>query len=561
MRLIIITSLLLISINKRLSAQQYSCDFIIDTNTTYIDSITGSSISPGDTVCLMAGNRDKLLIKYMQGCTDKPIVLINYGGSSNIYTSYHYGMSFNHCRHIKISGKGVDSISYGIKILKVEGGAGLGLTDFTTDVEIENLEIANTLTSGIAAKTDPDCTFKAVRDSFTMRNLVIHDNYIHDVGNEGMYIGSTKYTGQTIHCNGQDTTVFPHLLENVLIFNNHIERAGWDGLQISSASDSCRIFENWVLYDSQDEQNNQMSGIILGNGSDCDCYSNLVRDGKGIGIENHQLGGNLIYNNVIINAGRDYFPGDPTKRKYGIFVPDHVYNADSAAYHIHHNTIISPKTDGIRFSNTNSRDNVFYNNIIVNPGAYYYYDSITSSTTPMDAFINVTDANIGATYQHNLLKLSQYEVCFADTSSYDYQLKANSPAIDYGINLSFLGIVDDFNYVPRPFGQSYDAGAFEFDSIFYSSEEVFSHPEEIKIYPNPAKDLLKIYIKGKDESTVSISLLNMEGKCLRKKSTKIWDFDSHTFELNVRNIRNGMYFIQIQTKNQLNNYKIIIHHD
>ena len=49
---------------------------------------------------------------------------------------------------------------------------------------------------------------------------------------------------------------------------------------------------------------------------------------------------------------------------------------------------------------------------------------------------------------------------FVNPGSYDYSLKADSPAIDAGLSLS--DVVRDKNGVPRPQGKAYDIGAYEF---------------------------------------------------------------------------------------------------
>ena len=73
----------------------------------------------------------------------------------------------------------------------------------------------------------------------------------------------------------------------------------------------------------------QMSGILIGGGSQCDCYNNYIYKGKGDGIESLGLGDYRIFNNVIVDAGRSYYPSDPTKMKYGIYVNDNSAGSNS----------------------------------------------------------------------------------------------------------------------------------------------------------------------------------------------------------------------------------------
>ena len=69
-----------------------------------------------------------------------------------------------------------------------------------------------------------------------MYDLKIHDCYLHHIADEGFYIGSSKYTGQTIYqCD--EIVVLPHIIEGVSIYDNIVENTGWDGIQVSSAPD------------------------------------------------------------------------------------------------------------------------------------------------------------------------------------------------------------------------------------------------------------------------------------------------------------------------------------
>ncbi len=54
------------------------------------------------------------------------------------------------------------------------------------------------------------------------------------------------------------------------------------------------------------------------------------------------------------------------------------------------------------------------------------------------------------------------EIHFVDALHNNYRLLSSSPAIDYGINLTNYGIIFDFDNYPRPAGNSFDVGAFEY---------------------------------------------------------------------------------------------------
>lgn len=368
----------------KLMAQPHNV--IIDSTVNLIDGLNAaySYLQPGDTVYLKAGTRGKLLIRNFTGAAGLPIVFMNKDGVVTVSTEEYYGISILNCRYIRFSGQGSSNSSYGIQIKKVLAGSGIGIGSLSSDFEIDHLSIENCLIGGIYAKTDPDCSFKATRENFTQFNTSIHDNYIANVGNEGMYIGSSYYSGATITCGGKDTVVMPPLLNNVSIYNNIVENTGWDGIQVSSAPAHCHIFNNTVLNDSQAEMPNQMSGILMGGGSKCDCNNNFISNGKGDGIENHGLGGNRIFNNIIVNAGKTYLPNDASQMKHGVFVSDVSMMKDSTVT-IYFNDIINPKSDGIRFQSIKSKHSILVSNLIINPGNYNLYETDNTSFAGKDA--------------------------------------------------------------------------------------------------------------------------------------------------------------------------------
>jgi len=206
--------------------------FRIAPETLFLDGHDAAykDVDPGDTLFFLAGNRDYLLIKDFHGAEGKPIVLINSGGAVIIDTDHYFGISVQNCHFIKFSGTGDPKQAYGFQVKRVSNGSGMGIGDKSSDFEIDHISIENCSIGGIYAKTDPDCNLTTVRGTFTQYNTSIHDNYIANAGNEGLYVGSTKYFGQTVNCDGQDILLLPSLLDGVKVYNNIIKYSGWDGI-------------------------------------------------------------------------------------------------------------------------------------------------------------------------------------------------------------------------------------------------------------------------------------------------------------------------------------------
>ncbi len=476
----------------------------IPASTTEIDGHTNAAgIRPGDTINLLPGEKLYLRVRYLHGTAEAPIVIINIQGLVAV-TGFYYGIKLDSCSHIKITGRGVPSLNYGIMVFDIEG-SGISIEGLSTDIELEGAEISYTSLAGIFAKSDPDCMFNSTRDKYTMRNLFIHDNYIHHTGMEGLYIGNTSYTGKVINCDGRDTLVYPHLIRNAKIYNNRVEHTGWDGIQVSCADSSCSINDNYIQYDSDSAYWNQMSGILAGGGSRCDCFNNVIKDGKGDGIDIFTLGGQYIYNNLIINSGKTFHPDSLLPyQKHGIYIGNNS-TIPGTSYNIVYNTIIFPKNEGIKFDNLLSRNSIASNNIIINPGGFIYAGE--------NAYIDVVSPAMEVLVENNFKSLNYQDAKFADPSLWNFDLQRYSPAVNAGTAVLGLTLSFDIMGRTRPFDSLNDIGAYECQDSSMIGISTLSKKElalEL-VAPNPFSNHLAIGWSVNTKTRVKISLLNING--------------------------------------------------
>lgn len=532
--------------------------FLIGLEIIYLDGNDAAykEVGPGDTLRFAAGNRKYLLIKNFRGDANKPIVLINYGGAVTIDTDHYFGISIQNCRYFKFTGTGDPRLTYGFQIKRVANGGGMGIGELSSDFEIEYISVENCMIGGIYAKTDPDCTLASVRGTFTQYNTSIHDNYIANVGDEGLYVGNTKYYGQTVRCDGKDVLLMPGLLDGVKIYNNIIKYSGWDGIQVSSASNNCQIYNNMVLYDSQLQTESQMSGITIGGGSKCDCYNNFISQGKGNGIESHGLGGYKIFNNIILDAGRSFQPTDLTQMKHGIFVTDVSVQAN-AAFHILHNNIINPKSEGIRFSSVKSKESQISSNVIINPGNFDYYENDNTSFKGKDSYIMFQYTTSDATLNNNYLARNANLVGFVSTNmllTNDFKLKKGSPLIDVADANNAVGF--DFLGILRPYGTQSDIGAFEYDGSTSNLIQPQNTGTKSRLLQNPVKDKLKISMQQEFESDVYLEIFNLQGvSVLQQSGIKP---EKKITEVNVSNLVPGIYIYLIRSEKLSESEKFVI---
>jgi hypothetical protein len=517
------------------------------------------NIKPGDTLYFNSGSRKYLLIKNFKGTPAKPVVMINSGGEVLFDTDHYYGIAIHNCRYFKLTGTGDPKKTYGFKIIRVTNGAGLGVGELSSDFEIDHISVENSLLGGIYAKTDPDSTLTSVRGTFTQYNSVIHDNYIANVGDEGLYVGSTKYFGQIVRISGKDVLLLPSLLDGVKIYNNIIKYPGWDGIQISSASKNCKVYNNTILYDSQDNTASQMAGIMIGGGSRCECYGNFISQGRGNGIECHGLGGCRIYNNIILDAGQSFYPADCTQMMFGVYVTDISVENDSAFY-IQHNDIINPKSDGIRFTSIKSKNNLIASNVIINPGNFDYYENDNTSYKGVDSYIMLPNSTSDVKFQYNYLARNGNLAGFASTmmlSPVDFKLVISSPLVNQGgIDKN---VVIDFDGTPRPFGPKSDIGAFE---LVYDLTSAVLPPiildNKIKLLQNPAKEFLIFSLPQNSNSDVFLKIYDLSGKMILQYRESELFAENRTVQANISTINSGTYIYTIRSGEYAGSGKFII---
>ena len=294
--------------NQKICAQYHR--MIAPPGIYYIDGSTSpfNKLRPGDTLFFQGGNMEFLQLKNFKGSPRLPIVFSNLNGPVTINTDWYYGIVLDSCRYVRLTGTGDSRYFYGFIVSRVAGGAGLSIGYLSSDVEVDHIYIANTDIQGLFAKTDPDCSLKSVRSNFTQYNTVIHDNYISNTGNEGMYIGSSFYSGETINCNGKDTVVLPSVLKGVRVYNNIVKYTGWDGIQVASATTDCLILNNLVMYDSQAGVWGQMSGILIGGGPIAIVITTIFTKAKEMALKTLDLEGTKFIIMQLLEQGPDFIP-------------------------------------------------------------------------------------------------------------------------------------------------------------------------------------------------------------------------------------------------------------
>lgn len=552
---------IVVMMNGKVLSQSCNCDHTFSNlSSTTINVIDASSYSysPGERFCIPAGNYAGLRLVGFEGTVQDPIEFINCDGLVTLDGGNYPGLDLKQSKFIHIAGTGEQTVEYGLNITSQTSG--LAVSSFSTDVEIDHVEITNVGFAGILAKTDPNCsdTMTWRENGFVMRNLDIHDNYIHDTHGEGVYIGSTHgyRVVSTLTCNGD--YVFPHWLEDVSVHHNRFENIGWDGIQLNLVRSGGEIHHNTILNYGTQEQNFQNFAMSIGGGI-YNVYNNLMEnEGQAKGMQFISVqSGTKIFNNILLDPKSD-----------GIFIHGrHELDDLTQGYFILNNTIVNPEKAGVKFSAAivHSEDpnmvgvlqnyvpSYFVNNAILNPG-----NEFETGGTWKGESENYIDFDAVATRDSmipnmltNLLSKQLDTLGFVDVMNYDFQsVSLSGSAVNSGTDVSSFGVLFDFNDLNRPQGVAYDIGAYEFDENTNSTEEVTD--QEIDLFKVGSSNIIRI--AGLKSERYEFELFDIKGQ----KMIDVTLNGAETKDVQVPELGSGIYFVVLRGTGSIVSGKVLV---
>jgi hypothetical protein len=447
-----------------------------------------AQLHPGDTLCIADGIYNQSMLITLSGTVSAPITVRALNDNQVILENDETSVSISNTNYLTLEGITINGGRRGVYVtgskhitlrrVYIFGTYSFGMwfkdnnDDFLiTECRVENMTGSGDYGWGIRLydKNGPGtgkgvvekCSIKhgwraGVRVEKVMVDFLY--NVIEDWGGEGVRDHGIYYGNPApVHSEGATTIIEGNIFRN----NNH----GF-GLKISSWYDPI----NMII------RNNIFENNGVSDGNCCD---------GGLSIE-HGNDGMKVYNNVFyenrnhaINiAAYNYSNGEYSRN---IKVKNNIFYSTKSA----HILLMNDSTEGLGIDHNcyySTRNTKFRTRI--NSNSYTSYSS----------FIDWQNNNIAPWVdEHSIFQHPK----MMDPSQGDYSLQSNSPCIDKGTPLP--EVLYDFNFVPRPQGDGYDIGAFEFlfglpgdineDGVINTIDLQICVNAAIGVSPNPRADV------------------------------------------------------------------------
>ena len=348
------------------------------------------------------------------------------------------GIKLYGSQYIRITGTGDATLGYGIEIHDTANAAvdtnqpGMDDTAGTEYVEFDHIYAHNVGAGFRMAKNN------ALLDTdipWSGHQYYIHDNWIRTTTAEAMYIGSSDSHG-----------IFP--IYDVEVWNNRIEDAGYDGIQIRQAHSQVLVHDNYIQSTGGQPCKNgtldNTAGFNIAKGTDTgDWYNNTVI-GARTAFYIKDAANVRVFNNLIIDSGHS--------------------NSVLTSVECPANRTQTAPEGAAQIINSSGVEFMF--NTVANPNILARYGiSIDQSTGVIHD--NILAGNFenfflgtGITMTHNLTNSEMDYFKFVAPENNDYHLSELSPAIDAAGTSSFPW--SDLDRWIRPQGNYSDVGAYEY---------------------------------------------------------------------------------------------------
>ncbi len=163
---------------------------------------------------------------------------------------------------------------------------------------------------------------------------------------------------------------------------------------------------------------------------------------------------------------------------------------------------------------------------------------------------------------------------FTDAENHDFNLQQNSAAIDKGIphqvydtffTIHGIDIKVDFSGKPRPIGENWDIGAFEYGESTGIKQEQVKIPTAFGLqnYPNPFNPTTKIQFDVPERSQVKLEIFNIAGQKINTLVDNYYSAGKYSINWNGmdrynRFVGSGVYLYRLSTEDRVLTKKMVL---
>lgn len=416
--------------------------FVNNTNNIYYVSLSGSDQNPGSyaqpwrTIQKAANSLKNGGTVYIRGGTyNERVNIVNRTTQSGSYLTF-----LNYPgEKVILNGNGI-AIQYGFGLFHIEK---------SNFIRVSGLNIQNSNGAGVYVgysnniQIDHNFTYDTVKSGI---GIWASNNVIVD-GND-IAMACNSHPGYT---SSEENISIASGSFNVEVKNNYVHKAanipvgysGGEGINIKDGAHDVQVHDNIVRLDerSDGQPSNRLAFGLDGwthETYNISFYNNIALNNSAGFVIESERGGTVhdvfVYNNIAYN------------NKTGFLIPDWVENNSSLKKNVYFINNTSHNNSIGFFINSTKIENIVIRNNIVwgSTSTIIFGTGVPSSKYTVD---------------HNL---STVDPKFVNPAAGDFRLQNGSPAIDGGSSTN--APINDFSNKPRPQGNGYDIGAFEFQT-------------------------------------------------------------------------------------------------
>lgn len=428
-------------------SQASAADHLVRPGTDTVDG-EQMRIAPGDRVLVAGGRRGTTLtLRNLVGAAGRPVTVVNQGGQVEIRTAERgSALTITGCRFLRVTGTGDPAVPYGFSAACTRDGChSVNVVGRSSDIEIDHVEVPAAGFAGFNVKDEPCVEGTTNRGAFTMYDIRLHHNFVHDTGGEGFYIGHTFSNGWDHDGKPATPELYPHFIIGLEIHDNLTRDTGCEGIQVGSTYAGLAMHGNTVERSGRKPfMQWQDNGIQIGYSAGM-AWGNRVSDAPGSGIIVMTPAEVLLTGNLVRACGGD-----------GIYLDQRLSSAGSlacgglapgAGYLVANNTVIDAGRNGkghgivLRAEDATGTSVARNNLVVVGHGRHFQKGGGTKLDQGGDLFLAALEG--------------------ARLGSGDWIPRPDSPARNRGQPVGDLGIGGDGNDRERAGEGAPDVGAFE----------------------------------------------------------------------------------------------------